>query len=101
MCRAWGVCACSGIARCVARVPRTACTLENYSVHHRCRMRGFEVLNHSVVVNSLIVLCGLVVLCILIRPRLMASVWWRATVTPLASIIGSGFLVVATSYTIS
>lgn len=31
----------------------------------------------------------------LLRPRLGASTTWRATVTPLASIIGSGFLVVA------
>ena len=30
---------------------------------------------------------------ITLRPRLLASVNWRATVTPLASIIGSGFLV--------
>jgi hypothetical protein len=30
---------------------------------------------------------------ILLRPRLMTSPAWRATVTPLASIIGSGFLV--------
>ncbi len=30
---------------------------------------------------------------LLVRPRLLASDYWRATATPLASIIGSGFLV--------
>jgi hypothetical protein len=40
----------------------------------------------------IIVLC-VGALLLLVRPRLIASDYWRATVTPLASIIGSGFLV--------
>jgi hypothetical protein len=43
---------------------------------------------------NLIVFAGLfVTAAILFSPRLTASPTWRATVTPLASIIGSGFLV--------
>jgi hypothetical protein len=38
---------------------------------------------------------GLAAMAILIRPRLVRSPFWRATATPLASIIGSGFLVSA------
>src|SRR5690242_9242445 len=34
-------------------------------------------------------------LLVTLRPRLLRSPRWRATVTPLASIIGSGFLVAA------
>lgn len=40
---------------------------------------------------TLLVCLGALIL--LLRPRLIASDTWRATVTPLASIIGSGFLV--------
>ncbi len=43
--------------------------------------------------SALTVLICLVALGLLLRPRLIASDYWRATVTPLASIIGSGFLV--------
>jgi hypothetical protein len=39
------------------------------------------------------VLTCLGALFLLVRPRVIASDYWRATVTPLASIIGSGFLV--------
>ncbi|MHA1560428.1 MAG: hypothetical protein ACTSWI_07140, partial [Alphaproteobacteria bacterium] len=38
-------------------------------------------------------LCGIIALAILFSSRLRRSDYWRATVTPLASIIGSGFLV--------
>jgi len=39
------------------------------------------------------VLTCLGALILLVRPRIIGSDYWRATVTPLASIIGSGFLV--------
>ncbi len=46
--------------------------------------------------NTLILLgVSLVVLVIMMRPALLTNRTWRATVTPLASIIGSGFLVIA------
>ncbi len=46
--------------------------------------------------NTLILLgVTLAVLVVMLRPALLASPSWRATVTPLASIIGSGFLVIA------
>jgi hypothetical protein len=41
-----------------------------------------------------VVLTAVVAAGLLLRPGLRASARWRATVTPLASIIGSGFLVV-------
>ncbi|WP_445940404.1 hypothetical protein [Pseudomonas sp.] len=43
--------------------------------------------------NTLLVGAALLLACLLFQPRLMAAPGWRATVTPLASIIGSGFLV--------
>ena len=44
--------------------------------------------------NNLILVSVALLLAILsFQPRLMAAPGWRATVTPLASIIGSGFLV--------
>jgi len=45
--------------------------------------------------NYFIVLFALITLLILANNRLRNSFQWRATVTPLASIIGSGFLIVA------
>jgi hypothetical protein len=46
--------------------------------------------------NTLILLgVSLVVLVVMLRPALLHNRTWRATVTPLASIIGSGFLVIA------
>ena len=39
--------------------------------------------------------CTLVTLLILAAPKLRRSTQWQATVTPLASIVGSGFLIVA------
>lgn len=43
--------------------------------------------------TTLTILTSLGALLLLLRPRLLASDYWRATATPLASIIGSGFLV--------
>jgi hypothetical protein len=43
--------------------------------------------------TALTILTCLGTLFLLLRPRLIASDYWRATATPLASIIGSGFLV--------
>jgi len=43
--------------------------------------------------SILMVIVAAVVAIILLRPRVMKAPMWRATVTPLASIIGSGFLV--------
>lgn len=53
------------------------------------------MLSQSVLFNILVAACALGVLALLFRPHLFTSDKWRATVTPLASIIGSGFLVVA------
>lgn len=41
----------------------------------------------------LIIAIALLVACLTLNPKLMKRPGWRATVTPLASIIGSGFLV--------
>jgi len=43
--------------------------------------------------TTVTILTCLGALFILVRPRLLTSDYWRATATPLASIIGSGFLV--------
>jgi hypothetical protein len=43
--------------------------------------------------NGLLVVAALAMLGILLAPRVLGSAYWRAMVTPLASIIGSGFLV--------
>lgn len=45
--------------------------------------------------NIIVAASTLVVFAVLWRPAIRSSQLWRATVTPLASIIGSGFLVVA------
>jgi hypothetical protein len=45
--------------------------------------------------NAAVVACTLGLLFLLTRPRVRGSSAWRATSTPLASIIGSGFLIVA------
>jgi hypothetical protein len=45
--------------------------------------------------NAAVVACALGLLFLLTRPRVRGSSAWRATSTPLASIIGSGFLIVA------
>ena len=44
--------------------------------------------------NLSIPLVAIVAALVLLQPKLQSSALWRATVTPLASIIGSGFLVV-------
>jgi hypothetical protein len=43
--------------------------------------------------NGLLVVAAMGMLAILLAPRVLVSAYWRAMVTPLASIIGSGFLV--------
>jgi len=45
--------------------------------------------------DGAIVLIALLLTGITMLPKLRNNLWWRATVTPLASIIGSGFLVIA------
>lgn len=50
-------------------------------------------MNFSVFNSGLVMVATLVALVAVFHPRLVRSVTWRATVTPLASIIGSGFLV--------
>ena len=45
--------------------------------------------------NIFIILSAIATGLLLLSPRLSKSTVWRATVTPLASIIGSGFLVLA------
>ncbi len=45
--------------------------------------------------NALLLAVAIVIAVILFQPRLWQSADWRAMVTPLASIIGSGFLVAA------
>ena len=47
-----------------------------------------------ILTNIILVVVSLLLLVILLRPKLLTLPLWRATVTPLASIIGSGFLVV-------
>ena len=43
--------------------------------------------------NMVLAGAALLLACVFFQPRLMAAPGWHATVTPLASIIGSGFLV--------
>ncbi len=45
--------------------------------------------------NTLLLAAAIVVVALLFQPRVRHSRDWRATITPLASIIGSGFLVAA------
>lgn len=45
--------------------------------------------------NALLPVVALLVMAALFAPRVRRAEFWRATVTPLASIIGSGFLVIA------
>lgn len=45
--------------------------------------------------NWMLVLIAVVFAGFLLQPSLLAQRFWRATITPLASIIGSGFLIVA------
>lgn len=48
---------------------------------------------HTIINSSLVVVGTLLCLATVFHPRVVKSQTWRATVTPLASIIGSGFLV--------
>jgi len=45
--------------------------------------------------NGIIILIALLLAGFSLTPKVRNNAWWQATVTPLASIIGSGFLVVA------
>ncbi len=49
----------------------------------------------SVIFNAILIIISLVMIFILTRPRFRKSDTWQATLTPLSSIIGSGFLVMA------
>jgi len=49
----------------------------------------------AVIYNGILVLVAGLCAVVLLRPRFRRATGWRATVTPLASIIGSGFLVIA------
>jgi hypothetical protein len=48
---------------------------------------------HDGILDTVMVLAGIAVAALLFWPRLARASLWRATVTPLASIIGSGFLI--------
>jgi len=50
-------------------------------------------MNHTLINNLLVVIGTVTMLLIVFNPKLMKSRLWRATITPLASIIGSGFLI--------
>lgn len=52
-------------------------------------------MSSNLVFNIVIVLVSISVLAVLVLPRLRNSEVWQATLTPLSSIIGSGFLVMA------
>ncbi len=45
--------------------------------------------------NMILVIIAAIVLLFMFRPRLIKSESWNATLTPLSSIIGSGFLIIA------
>ena len=45
--------------------------------------------------NALLILVAIVIFVFLVLPRLRKNALWQATLTPLSSIIGSGFLVMA------
>ncbi len=45
--------------------------------------------------NIILVIIAAIVLLFMFHPRLTKSGPWQATLTPLSSIIGSGFLVIA------
>jgi hypothetical protein len=61
------------------------------TLHRPTRQSGQS--GKFVLLNMAIVLVAGVTATTLLRPSLAQAAWWRATVTPLASIIGSGFLV--------
>jgi len=46
-------------------------------------------------INLTLPIIAMVILIILLRPTIKDGMYWKATVTPLASIIGSGFLIIA------
>ena len=54
-----------------------------------------STINNSILLNSVAIISTLITGFFLTRRKLLESKLWLATVTPLASIIGSGFLIVA------
>ena len=50
-------------------------------------------MSDPVINSSVVIAASVITLLVLFLPRVVNSTTWRATVTPLASIIGSGFLV--------
>ena len=52
-------------------------------------------INNENLLNSIAVISTIVLVVLLVRKKLVNSELWKAIVTPLASIIGSGFLIVA------
>ncbi len=48
---------------------------------------------HEVIYDGIAIIAVIIILIALFQKRVRTSKTWRATVTPLASIIGSGFLV--------
>ena len=53
------------------------------------------IISNSNLFNSIAIVATLIFGLFLIRKKVINSELWGATVTPLASIIGSGFLIVA------
>jgi len=49
--------------------------------------------HYDYIVSAAVILSSVLTAFVLLMPRVSRSTFWRATVTPLASIIGSGFLV--------
>lgn len=45
--------------------------------------------------NAVLLVLSLVTVGLLLRPRMLRNTLWRATLTPLSSIMGSGFLIIA------
>jgi len=49
----------------------------------------------SPVFNGFLIVCSIIVMTMLLSPKFRKSEHWQATLTPLSSIIGSGFLIMA------
>lgn len=53
------------------------------------------LMSSSIILNSVLILAALFTLYVLRRPKLQNSESWQATLTPMSSIIGSGFLIMS------
>ena len=53
------------------------------------------LMSSSIILNSVLILAALFTLYVLRRPKLQKSESWQATLTPMSSIIGSGFLIMS------